>query len=165
MVSFAPVNNPFQAGGYPMAHKTIQLGDTGPDVTAAQQALTDRYYYFSPIDGKFGNHTYAAVIRYQHERSAGEFIALSWPLTVDGIVGNSTWGRLDPDTIKKGAKGASVLLLQNLLIMGSNPNWDPGRLDGDFGSQTETAVKAFQTDMGLPSTGVVDKANWTALYS
>jgi peptidoglycan hydrolase-like protein with peptidoglycan-binding domain len=140
-----------------MAHKVIQRGDSGPDVSAAQQALTDRGCYFGPIDGKFGNHTYAAVIRYQHDRSAGEFFALSWPLKVDGIIGASTWGRLDPDPLKKGANNTSVLLLEYLLTVSSVPNWDPGPVDGDFGSLVETAVKNFQTDSGLPSTGVVDK--------
>jgi peptidoglycan hydrolase-like protein with peptidoglycan-binding domain len=148
-----------------MAHKVIQRGDSGPDVTAAQQALTDRYYYFGPINGIFDNHTYAAVIRYQHDRSAGEFLALSWPLKVDGIIGVGTWGRLDPDPIKKGSKGPGVLLLEYLLTISAVPNWDPGPLDGDFGTLVDTAVKNYQTDNGLPSTGVVDKATWTALAS
>jgi peptidoglycan hydrolase-like protein with peptidoglycan-binding domain len=148
-----------------MPHKVIQRGDSGQDVKDAQQALKDRYYYFGDVDGYFGNHTYAAVIRYQHDRSTGEFLALSWPLKVDGIIGGSTWGRLDPDPAKKGAKGPSVLLLEYLLTASSNPPWDPGPLDGDFGSLVETAVKNYQTDMGLPNTGVVDKATWTALNS
>jgi peptidoglycan hydrolase-like protein with peptidoglycan-binding domain len=149
-----------------MAHKVIQRGDSGPDVTAAQQALTDRGYYFGQDPpGVFSNHTYAAVIRYQHDRSTGEFLALTWPLRIDGIVGSSTWGRLDPDPLKKGAKNTSVLLLEFLLTVSSVPNWDPGPLDGDFGSLVETAVKIFQSDNNLPSIGVVDKATWTALNS
>jgi peptidoglycan hydrolase-like protein with peptidoglycan-binding domain len=148
-----------------MAHKVIQRGDSGQDVKDAQQALKDRYYYLGDIDGFFGNHTYAAVIRYQHEREKGEFNALSWPLKVDGVIGGSTWGRLDPDAIKKGAAGPSVLLLQYLLTITGVPAWDPGPLDGDFKTLTETAVKNYQTDMGLPSTGVADKATWTALNS
>lgn len=152
-----------------MAHKTIQRGDKGQDVQDAQQALSDRGYYDlannpDPL-GTFGNHTYAAVIRYQHDRERGEPNALSMPLKVDGIVGNATWGRLDPDTIKKGAKGASVLLLQYLLTITGFPNWDPGPLDGDFGKLTETAVKNFQADLSLGGNGVVDKATWTALNS
>jgi peptidoglycan hydrolase-like protein with peptidoglycan-binding domain len=150
-----------------MAHPIIQRGDTGQAVKDAQQALLDRGYLPDPtfVDGKFGNHTYAAVIRYQHEREAGEFFALSWPLKVDGIVGVSTWGRLAPDTIKSGATGASVLLLQYLLTITGNPPWDPGPLDGNFGPLTEAAVKTYQTDMGLTSNGIVDAKTWTALFS
>lgn len=51
------------------------------------------------------------------------------------------WGRTEP----MGAQG-SVGIEQRSGV----PNWDPGPLDGDFGSLTETAVKAFQTDNGLP---------------
>lgn len=35
--------------------------------------------------------------------------------------------------------------------------------DGIFGEETENVVKAFQRDHGLPATGVVDFATWTAI--
>jgi g-D-glutamyl-meso-diaminopimelate peptidase len=84
------------------------------------------------------------------------------PLTVDGIVGIHTWARLDPDTIKLGAQGALVSLLQSILTaLGFNP----GGVDGDFGPNTDLAVKAFQQLYGLPVNGVVDRANWRNLWS
>lgn len=36
-------------------------------------------------------------------------------------------------------------------------------IDGVFGRNTETAVKQFQTKVGLPSTGIVDRATWEAI--
>lgn len=36
-------------------------------------------------------------------------------------------------------------------------------LDGAFGSETETAVQAFQKANGLPVTGLVDRQTWAAL--
>jgi peptidoglycan hydrolase-like protein with peptidoglycan-binding domain len=38
-------------------------------------------------------------------------------------------------------------------------------IDGSFGQGTTTAVKQFQTDKGLPSTGTVDQATWNALQA
>ena len=36
-------------------------------------------------------------------------------------------------------------------------------IDGVYGPNTETAVKQFQTKVGLPSTGIVDRATWEAI--
>lgn len=38
-----------------------------------------------------------------------------------------------------------------------------GNVDEQHGVRTDAAVRAFQTDRGLPSTGVVDDATWSAL--
>lgn len=56
---------------------TLQVGDSGPNVTALQQAL--RAAHFSPgnIDGNFGNGTEAALLAYQ--KSEG--------LAADGVAG------------------------------------------------------------------------------
>lgn len=59
-------------------------GATGPEVKAIQQRLKELGYSPGPIDGIFGPQTAAAVIRFQQQ--AG--------ITVDGIVGPETWGRL-----------------------------------------------------------------------
>ncbi len=39
----------------------------------------------------------------------------------------------------------------------------PGNVDGDHGAMTREAVRAFQQDKGLPATGAVDDATWSAL--
>jgi peptidoglycan hydrolase-like protein with peptidoglycan-binding domain len=151
-----------------MAHPTIQLGSTGQAVRDAQQALIERGYPVGSAgaDGIFGLHTYRGVIDYQDDRSAGNTFALSWPLTVDGIVGPSTWGRLAPDTIQQGSTGAGVRLAQSILTFTANPNWNPGPIDGNFGPQLFQAVKNFQTDLGLtPANGIVDSNTWIALFS
>jgi peptidoglycan hydrolase-like protein with peptidoglycan-binding domain len=152
------------------AHQTIQRGSTGADVKAAQEELMARGYCVGPlctaaeIDGLFGPHTFRAVVDYQDARSASSIYSwgFNMPLKVDGIVGIQTWARLDPDTIKLGAKGALVSLLQNILIA---LGYNPGGVDGDFGTNTDLAVKAFQGANGLTANGVVDKANWRLLWS
>ena len=65
-------------------------------------------------------------------------------------------------TLKKGSKGDYVQLLQTKLIM---LGYDLGSYgaDGDFGSKTTEAVKAFQKDRGLEVDGIVGKKTWEAL--
>lgn len=65
-------------------------------------------------------------------------------------------------TIKRGSKGTYVTLAQTQLL---NKGYDLGRcgVDGDFGSATEAAVKAFQRDVGLNADGIVGQATWKAL--
>lgn len=154
------------------ANPIIKLGSHGAAVKKAQTALIHRYYLNAgDDDGKFGPVTDFAVRSYQHDRSSGMFNAFSFPLKIDGIVGPATWGRLTPPTVKKGSRGSAVRLLQEILKGFSNPSYDPGPIDADFGPLTETAVKAFQTDFtdwqGNPLVvdGVVGMKTWEALWS
>jgi peptidoglycan hydrolase-like protein with peptidoglycan-binding domain len=150
-----------------MTPPTVQVGSKGPAVQQAQQALLDRGYAVGPpgVDGIFGIHTRSAVLNYQADRTAGSDFALSYPLDVDGIVGPQTWGRLAPDTIKRGAKGTGVRLVQSILKNMAYPPWDPGAVDGIFGPQTELAVTNFQTDITIKADGIVGPETWTALWS
>lgn len=137
-------------------HPTIKTGSTGAAVKTAQKRLHDRGYNPGLIDGVFGAHTRQAVKQYQSDRG----------LAADGIVGTHTWARLDPPTVKRGStEHAAVKLLQELLTGFVFPPWDPGPVDGDFGAQTETAVKQFQLDLSLHSDGIVGPVTWTALWS
>lgn len=139
-------------------HPTIKQGSKGAAVKKAQKALKDRGYNPGALDGIFGSQTTKAVKAYQTDRK-DEPVA---PLTVDGIVGPKTWARLDPPTIKKGAKGDAVRLLQH--ILGHFGFGVP--VDGDFGPKTEKAVKDFQEFWGsLDVDGIVGPLTWTALGS
>jgi peptidoglycan hydrolase-like protein with peptidoglycan-binding domain len=150
----------------------IKLGSRGDAVKIAQRALIERYYLPPGTDdGIFGYVTDAAVRSYQKDRSAGEPYAFSFPLDVDGVVGPQTWFRLTPPEVKRGSKGNAVRLLQELLKNYGIPDYDPGPIDGDFGSLTEKAVKAFQTDNldfdgnPLRPDGIVGPKTWAALRS
>ena len=65
-------------------------------------------------------------------------------------------------TIRKGDKGPEVKELQEkLLRLGyALPRYGA---DGDFGKETESAVKAFQTDNGLKADGVAGKKTLEAI--
>lgn len=150
-----------------MAHPTIKRGSSGDAVKLAQRSLLDRGYDVGSggADGKFGNYTYRAVLRYQLDRASGEYWAFTLPLGTDGVVGPRTWSRLYPDPVRGGDTGDGVELLQAMLKASEYDPWDPGTVDGKFGPQTEQAVRQYQTDMGLTSDGVVGPKTWTMLWS
>ena len=66
------------------------------------------------------------------------------------------------NTLSKGDKSNEVLEMQNRL-------WELGFLlddrDGNFGSKTQTAVKMFQQQAGLPITGIADGETLARLYA
>lgn len=63
----------------------------------------------------------------------------------------------------KGAKGSAVTALQIALLQWRKTCLPKYGVDGDFGSETEKAVKAFQEADGLPVTGIYDEATRKAL--
>jgi murein L,D-transpeptidase YcbB/YkuD len=67
----------------------------------------------------------------------------------------------DYPTLIKDNKGRAVKNAQSLL----EKHGIKCSQDGNFGPKTQEAVKQFQTKVGLPATGDVDTATWTALLS
>lgn len=64
-------------------------------------------------------------------------------------------------TLRKGAEGAAVKTLQELL--NTDPRYAGLAVDGIFGSGTKAAVRAFQHDHGLNPDGIVGPLTWAAL--
>ena len=58
------------------------------------------------------------------------------------------------------ARGPDVLCVQRAL---GALGFQPIEVDGVYGVQTASAVKAFQTNRGIPTTGDVDQATWSKL--
>jgi peptidoglycan hydrolase-like protein with peptidoglycan-binding domain len=136
---------------------TVNLGSTGHDVGRVQRLLVMlKLLGPADIDGSFGPRTQAAVISFQTGAA----------LAADGIVGPATWNALpaDPNTpdLARGAAGAVVTALQQGLVKygGTGSATDPGPVDGDFGPQTEAAVRAYQTQRGVTSDGIVGDETW-----
>ena len=63
-------------------------------------------------------------------------------------------------TLSRDARGREVMILQQQL---QRIGYEIRDLDGDFGEETERAVKEFQRDQELSVTGVVNNATWRAL--
>ena len=133
-------------------------------------------------DGIFGTDTEAAVKRFQEIFS----------LTPDGVVGKSTWYRIQnvyigvkrlndlnsegitlqevtqqyPGVLQLGDTGNPVLNLQYFITYLSQfyETVSPTAIDGVFGESTRSAVQAVQRTFGLPADGVVGEVTWDALY-
>lgn len=100
----------------------------------------------------------AGVQYYEHRKKKWTHWAV--PACVEGV-------EPMPDTkptIRRGDKGPYVTLAQTELI---NRGYDLGKwgADGDFGAQTEKAVKAFQRANGLAEDGIIGPATWAKLES
>ena len=65
-------------------------------------------------------------------------------------------------TLRKGAVGVYTLVMQDAL---NALGYSTRTLDGKFGSNTESALKAFQRAVGLTADGVCGCRSWTKLSS
>lgn len=79
-----------------------RYGSSGSDVTRIQRELKAAGFNPGPIDGDFGPRTKSAVVAYQKK----------YHLTVDGIVGPQTWGKMltdgfDPAGTRPGGTGGT----------------------------------------------------------
>jgi peptidoglycan hydrolase-like protein with peptidoglycan-binding domain len=134
-----------------------------------QRRLTELGYFSGPVTGTFGPLTQTAVISFQ--QASG--------LTADGIVGAGTADALrratvpqtptvrPPDPVvpstsllRRGDTGTRVADLQSRLRQLRFYN---GAVNGNFGQNTEDAVRAFQRSQGLPDDGIAGPEVSTAL--
>jgi len=63
-------------------------------------------------------------------------------------------------TLGYGDTGEAVADVQNFL---QNQGYNPGEVDGVYGSRTGTAVREFQEDQGLFADGIVGRQTWDAM--
>ncbi|ABR46768.1 Peptidoglycan-binding domain 1 protein [Alkaliphilus metalliredigens QYMF] len=63
-------------------------------------------------------------------------------------------------TLRVGSRGPDVERLQRLL---RDNGYDPGPIDGIFGTRTQLAVIAFQRDLNIVADGIVGPRTWTGL--
>ncbi|WP_354019457.1 peptidoglycan-binding domain-containing protein [Fictibacillus halophilus] len=131
--------------------------------------------YSLEADGVFGANTENAVKAFQRK----------YNLTVDGIAGPNTLNKLDavlkqptkpsqPVAPKPGSSnGSAVVPYPGYVIKrGSTDSANVSRIqralnvpaDGNFGPQTESAVKAYQKRKGLAIDGIVGQATWYTLF-
>ena len=136
---------------FTFAWPVLREGSRGQAVVALQYLLTARGFGTAGVDGIFGPHTRAAVMRFQASKK----------LSVDGVVGNQTWPAVLV-TISRGDTGGSVRALQSELTA----NGIRVTVDGIFGPRTLAAVHQFEARYRLAGAlGVIGPATWNALIS
>ncbi len=168
-------------GTYPGT--ALQAGSTGEYVMQIQFWLNELALYTTGLltlnpDGNYGANTTAAVRAFQTK----------YGLTVDGVVGPSTWdaifdlynalerdlspvasvlpGQFQGTTLRAGSTGNAVKQMQFYLriIAQSNSAIPVINADGNFGAATTAAVRAFQTYYGLSVDGAVGRLTWNRIY-
>ena len=132
-------------------------------VLDVQQFLTNNGFNPGPVDGQSGPKTKAAIKAFQQKTG----------LYADGIVGNKTKAAMKAYTgcesgnvckarDNSGAKLDSVAGVQTFL---ANNGFNPGIIDGEMGSYTREAIKAFQRKVGLIPDGVAGTRTKAAMKS
>lgn len=155
---FGQQTGPYLPSGAPVfGSRTLSIGSSGRDVWVLQNRLasTTKEYALTlggSADSQFGPKTEAAVKLFQRDHGG----------TIDGIAGPTTFYRLFRNTFMGGRylqrdrwernKGYDVYYLQVHL---NDLGFSPGTLDGIFGHNTQTAVKALQKSSGISQDGVV----------
>lgn len=86
------------------------------------------------------------ISHYENEKIGGDTVNVSLPV------------------LKNGSKGNSVKAVQNLLIAKHYFCGKSGA-DGDFGTNTDNAVKRYQKDMGLTVDGIIGAATWKSILT
>ena len=147
-----------------LAEPTLRRGMNGTDVETAQAWLQYYGYYKGAINGDFDGSVETAVRWFQRRNE----------LTVDGVIGASTWEVLktgtavaytDPEysnSLKSGDHGEAVKDLQRNL---RQTYFYSGKIDGIFGAEVTKAVKAFQAAAGLNVDGIAGKRTQELLYN
>ncbi len=166
----------------------LRLGSANDAVRTVQIRLNRISSNFPSIpkiaqaDGIFGTDTEEAVRQFQE----------IFNLTPDGVVGKSTWYRIQnvyigvkrltdlnsegitlgevtqqyPGILELGSSGSPVLNLQFFISYLSQfyDTIPPVAIDGVYGESTRAAVEAVQRTFGLPVDGVVGERTWYELY-
>ncbi|MBQ9196823.1 MAG: peptidoglycan-binding protein [Clostridia bacterium] len=150
--------------------RLFQMNAVGVEVRQMQQRLMELGYYSGQADGQYGAGTKAAVEAFQRQHG----------LDADGIAGESTLTLLysagalafrptptpsptpETSTLSSGSQGEQVKKLQQRL---QELGFYSGKIDGDYGKGTRSAVTLFQQQHGLSADGIAGEKTLNALYS
>lgn len=138
----------------------IRPGDRSQQVADVQRRLRSLKLPVDDETGYFGDSTKSALRQFQQQRG----------IIVDGVVGTHTWNELVEASWRLGdrslylrvpvMRGDDVLTLQSRL---NALGFDAGREDGIFGRSTDSGVRAFQREYGVPEDGIFGPASQAAL--
>ena len=179
---------------FSIIHRPLRYGSGGEDVKELQRQLTELGYYKGKISGNFLGATKKAVEELQKKNDlevtgvadsdlqdiilAGKILAKSEkpdetstpaPNLSNYLVDENEDGVPVADEpvlfskkLKSGSSGKLVKQMQERL---AELGYYEGPLSGNFQKYTTRAVKKFQTQNGLESTGVVDETTWNLIFN
>ena len=138
----------------------LEEGSSGNDIIKLQENLEQLGYFNGDVTGYFGNVTKQAVMAFQR----------AYNLYCDGKVGSKTYEAIQKAlvegksyngvTLKKGASGADVKLLQTDL---TKTGYYTAECTGYFGPYTEQVVKNIQSSYGYYADGVVGAKTYSLI--
>ncbi len=169
----------------PQIEHTLQYGDSGEFVLAAQQRLTDLGYYHGKCSGNYLEGTQSAVRRFQKYNGFKETGKLDVPTWVvlfsdaatarDGTTPYATPSPVPPPTpvptpepfvysrkLDYGSSGTLVEKLQSRLL---ELGFYQAKVSGGYYEVTKKAVRAFQSHNGLEADGVAGRQTQELLFS
>ena len=169
----------------PAPEKTLQYGDSGEHVLAAQERLTDLGYYHGKCSGNFLEGTQSAARRFQQYNSlkqTGKLEPSTWAvLFSDAAIardGTTPYATPSPvpvltptptpapftftKTLQYGDNGDLVSALQTRL---AELGFYEARVSGGYYQITRTAVRDFQRQNGLSVDGVAGRQTQELLFS
>ena len=129
----------------PEEDETIRKWDKGNRVKKMQQRLADLGYPVGKIDGSYGDQTDIAVNLFQNSAGLTEHTYMTKKAQNRLYAANAPV--YDPYVdLKKGDRGVRVRLMQEAL---KAKGYDPGKIDGIYGTKTIAAVAAYQQFLGM----------------
>lgn len=167
-------------------YNTLKYGSRGDRVKLLQKALNQLGYSAGSADGKFGSGTQRAVVAFQRAngltadglagtKTLKKIEALlsggtssggsttTKPDSGSSNTGSSNNGYTVPSrTLRRGYQGDDVKSVQSRL---KELGYYTGSIDGQYGSGSMAAVKAFQSKHGLTADGLAGKATYAILFS
>jgi peptidoglycan hydrolase-like protein with peptidoglycan-binding domain len=165
--------------------RSLQFGDSGDSVRVIQYFLAFLGYFIPElpqiaITGQFDENTRDAVLTFQNR----------YGLTVDGIVGRSTWNRMQEvyrgvvgdlpaqyrsfvedifpgSSLALNETGPNVTHIQTYLkeIAKTDPAIPPVEVTGVYDTATQAAVRELQKQLGYEPSGVVGPLIWSAIVT
>ena len=150
--------------------RTLRYGTTGEDVKLLQNRLIELGYLKTMADGNFGAGTLNALKAFQKANG----------LSVDGAAGSQTYKKLFSDKAIEAdpSEGGEVLIPSRTLTTGDSGDdvrsvqyrlktlgYLTGTADGQYGTATAAAMKAFQQMNGLTASGDGNMATYAKLFS
>lgn len=140
----------------PNIEEPIKVFSGDETIRKIQQTLNQRYNVGLDEDGYYGPKTKVGLVKGLQTELNNQY---GKGLNVDGIFGAKT--KAACINVRQGAKGNITYLIQAMLYCkGYNTNG----VEGIFGKGTASAVKKFQSAMGISADGIVGKNTFEKLF-